>query len=255
MKKVFDYILLASILSLATLFALALADYLYTRDLLQGITAQSEDDMETYFYLAPIVDQHANNPDIDRVSWVSKVRLYLTGDESHSSVQMANPYKMWTLSIVRAAPSTHAAIQTDAQITLVPLWDSTDVDTRVYLSISATVAEIDPVYRAQIATFLEARRVPAGWIQGFHTIGRVFRYTGQILQITDLLLENYPEVDLNLQVSDIPAQQRTRIEQWMRNHGIETVDIVPTWTIRQVLQRIVDQYPWMPFFKFGGELL
>jgi len=247
------FLLRCLVIFIVWLAAIMVAVLLYGTEI-KRVAAQ-EDTFVIRYYLSPVVDQFADNPDIDRESWVSKVKLYLSGEEGHSSAQLPNPWKMWTLSEVNASEATHNAIQADPEILLVPLWDSTDVGTRTYLPLTATVSQIDATYRAQIVTYLEARGIPTGWIQGFHTIGRVFRYITQILRTVDRMQENFPEYDLATQLSAIPAQQRSKVEQWMRNHGIDTSDITLAWTVRQVLQRIVDQYPWQPYFKFGGSLL
>jgi hypothetical protein len=180
----------------------------------------------------------------------SKVVLYLSGDDAHMVVR-ANPWKSWCLCYVDAQDATHAAIQADAEITLIPLWDSGNN----YLPMTAAVNEIAEPYRTQIATFLEDHYVPMAWVTGTTLIGQVFRHIVQILKIIHWLGEDYPNFDLETPVSDIPAQQRTRILSWMNSNGIQTNDITNSWTIRQVLRRIVRDFGWRPTYKFGTVLL
>lgn len=180
-----------------------------------------------------------------------KVIQYLGGaNEGHSTVH-AYPVKGWSVAYVDAAASTHAAIQADAEITLIPFWDAGDE----YLPLSATVAQVAEPYRTQIATYLENHRIPTGWIAGTMTLGSVIRYIVQILITAQRLDEDYPEFDLETQASAIPAAQRQRILAWMGNNGIETSDIDLNWTVRQVLARIVDQYGWSGIMSLGVSLL
>lgn len=180
----------------------------------------------------------------------SKVIIYLADDDSHAVVR-ANPWKNWSLAWVSAAEATHTAIQADAEITLIPLWNAG----MEYLPVSAQVSEIAEPYRSHISTFLENHRIPTGWIVGTTTIAQVLRRTIQILLTVQRLKDDYPEYGLETQVKDVPAQKRQRMLTWMNNHGIETSDINANWTIRQVLKRIVRDYGWQPIYHFGTALL
>jgi len=199
------------------------------------------------FYLAPYGPGYIpSRPDAN----ASKVIMYLSGNDSHAAVR-ANPWKAWCLSWVNAVKATHTAIQADAAITLIPLWDSS----MEYLPVSAQVSEIVEPYRTQIVTFLENHYIPTEWIIGTATIAQVLRRVIQILLTVQRLKEDYPEYSLETQISAIPAQQRQRILAWMVDHGVETADIDLNWTIRQVLRRIVRDYGWQPIYEFGTALL
>ena len=175
--------------------------------------------------------------------------MYLEG-YGHSAAH-AYPVKDWCVAYVDAPESVHTAIRADSEITLIPLWN----DASEYLPLTATVSQINTASRQNMATFLENHRVPTGWITGDMTIGRVIKYVVQILMIAQMLEDDYPELNLDTQVSAIPAAQRQRIVQWMNNHGIETQDIDLQWTVRQVLARIIRDYGWSGVMALGTSLL
>jgi hypothetical protein len=106
-----------------------------------------------------------------------------------------------------------------------------------------------------MASFLEAREVPMGWIVGADTLGGVIRHVVQILLTAQRLEDDYPEFDLDVQISTIPAAQRARILSWMGDNGIETSDIDLSWSVRQVLRRIVRDYGWSGVMELGTSLL
>ncbi len=199
------------------------------------------------YYLAPYGTGYVPRPTMR----VCKVVLY-QADGGHSAVH-AYPVKNWCIAALDTseAQAQHALAQADPEITLVPLWDGGGE----YLPLSATVADLDATSRSQMASYLEARRIPTGWITGDMTIGRVIRYVVQILLTTQRLADDYPELDLDTQVSEIPSAQRQRMLAWMSDNGIETSDIDLSWTVRQVLQRIVDQYGWSGVMELGTSLL
>lgn len=204
--------------------------------------------MDIRYYLAPIVQIEIG----PRSVTASKVLIYLdhsTGD-SHASI-MPNPYKQWALSWVEAGETTHAAIQADSAIRLIPFWDSGGN----YLPLTAQVVDVVEPYRTNIATYLENHRIPTGWITGSMTLRRILRYIIQILVTVQRLEDDFPELDLDAQVSSIPIAQRQRINAWMDDNGIETGDITNSWSIRQVLQRIIDQYGWQAVYSLGTALL
>jgi hypothetical protein len=208
---------------------------------------QQEDVNMVRFYLCPYGPGYIPSRPNARAA---KLIQYLSGDDSHSAVQ-SYPWKEWTIVYVDAAEATHATIQADAEITLIPFWDSGDN----YLPLSATVADVAQPYRSQIATFLENHRIPAGWISGEHTLGRIVKYTVQVFQIVQHLEDDFPEVDLSTQLSAINSAQRARVLQWLTTNGIETSDIDQNWSVRQLLQRIVSQYGWQPVLALGTALL
>jgi hypothetical protein len=164
-----------------------------------------------------------------------------------------NPYpdKPWSLVAVDASEATHTAIQADVQITLIPFWNAGGE----YLPLTAEVRDVVEPYRTNIATYLEDHRIPTGWITGTMTLGRVIRFIIQILTVVQRLKEDYPEYDLDSLVGDIPAPKRQRILQWMSANGIETGDIDLSWSIRQVLARIIRDYGWQATMELGSALL
>lgn len=198
------------------------------------------------YYLSPIIQilpRNANGP---------KLHIYMdfAAGEAYSCVN-PYPYKPWALVYVEASESTHAAIQADIDITLVPFWDSGGE----YLPLTAQVLDVAEPYRSNIAAFMESHRIPTGWITGTMTLGRVVRYIIQILQIVQMLQDDYPELELDMTVKDIQATKRQRILQWMGAHGIETQDIALSWTIRQVLGRIIRDFGWQAILHLGTALL
>lgn len=153
---------------------------------------------------------------------------------------MVPSVKNWSISEVRGPVFLHTAIQTDPEITLIPFFDPGGE----YLATTAQVSELSAQSRTNIQDFLEARRIPTDWIQGTHTLGAVLKYIARIFAVMGWLKENYPELDLSTPASEIPQAKRQAVLDWMDGRGIETSDITLSWTVRQVLRRIIVQYPW-----------
>lgn len=212
--------------------------------------------MEIRFYLTPYgPGYHPLRPAAN----CSKGYLYINRDEFGEHLSKgekvtqvpALPWKPWCLARIRAEEATHTAIQADAEIRLLPFYNAGGD----YLPLTAQVLDVAEPYRSNIATWLEDHRIPADWITGTTTLGQVLRRIIQVMYTVQRMQEDFPEYDLAAQVKDIPAQQRQRVLNWMGVHGIETSDVNANWTVRQVLRRIVRDYPWRPITKFGSSLL
>jgi hypothetical protein len=163
----------------------------------------------------------------------------------------ALPYKPWALCRVRALPATHAVIEVDPEIRLLPFYNASGE----YLPLTAQVLDVAEPYRTNIADWLEDHRVPAEWITGTLTLGQVLRGIIQVLFTVQRMQDAFPEYDLGATVGDIPSQQRVAMRDFLRDHGIQYDDITNAWTVRQVLRRIVRDWSWRPITKFGASLL
>lgn len=205
--------------------------------------------MPIRWYLAPYVQGSLGNRTVNASKIFFLARAF--GEPSaHVSVVKANPWKSWCLTRLDGTDPLHSSVQADAEVTLIPLWDSLGE----YLAMSDTVGEIDSVYRQQMANFLEARRVPLGWVTVGMQIRLVIRIIIRIMQMVQMMGNNFPDLDLDDTVGDIPSAQRQAVQDWMDNNGIDTSEIVLTTPIRAVLKRIFDEYPWRPQqATIGGE--
>lgn len=195
--------------------------------------------METRYYICPYIDI---NPDPDAQRWAPKIHLYrdISAGEGYNVASAAWPYKDWCLAEFWAEPDAHADAQADVDVTLIPFFDGSGN----YLPLSAEAREVVEPYRTNILNFLEARRIPAGWIDGGTTLGAILKYVLKLLTLVSWLKDNYPELPLDTQVNGIPGNRRQAVLGWMQNNGIETSDITNSWTVGQVLHRIALQYPW-----------
>jgi hypothetical protein len=197
------------------------------------------------YYLTPYEAGYLNQRPAARAS---KVVTYLAAGDRHAVVK-AHPWKDWCIAWVNAVEDTHIDIQLDLQIKLIPIWSTSSQ----YLTVTDLVSDIDPVYLANMITFLEDHRIPTGWIQLTDTIGSVFKKIIRVLQLAQLLKENYPELNLDDTVGMIPEAQRNSILAWLLSNGISTAPITLSWTIRQLLKYIITEFGWQSVIKFGED--
>jgi hypothetical protein len=161
------------------------------------------------------------------------------------------PVKNWCLAWVDSDEAGHTTIQADSEIILIPFIDTGGN----YLPLSAIVSDVAPAHRTNIANWLEARNIPTEWVTGSMKIGQVLKRLVQYFYLLHRLGSDYPEYSLDSAISTIPTAKRNRILNWMQDNGITTGDIVLTWTVRQVLNRMVTQYQGVsPPKRFGEEL-
>jgi len=195
--------------------------------------------MTVRYYLAPFqqitIEERSGN------QFASRCLAHIRAVEPAAyQVTVKAPGLNWCVTAVDALPATHAVIQADPTIDLIPFIDTGGN----YLPLSATVSQVRQVSRAAIGTVLERQRVPTGWISGNTTLREVLLQTIRQLIIAQRLRDDFPNIALGLTVADIPTGQRARIVAWMDANGIDRSDITASTTIRQVLRRLVQRYGW-----------
>jgi len=199
------------------------------------------------YYIAPIVQIERGQRQI----WASKVLEHIPSGVSTASI-MSNPYKIWCLTWVEAEDSVHQAIQKDAEIKLIPFFNSNGD----YLGLNASVSQLTTENRNKINTWLNAKAVPTDWITNSHNIGDVIGYTIRTLQVAQMLKNDYPGLDLQMAVGDIETAKYQRIKTWMEENNIDTGDFTPSSTVNRIIKRIIAQYKWesLPVLGKGNSI-
>jgi hypothetical protein len=78
------------------------------------------------------------------------------------------------------------------------------------------------------------------------TLREVIGWVIRLLRLTKLLRSYYPNVSLDQTWGTIPAAVRNRVLTFAANNGISTAGLNTNSTIRQILRRILERYPWPP---------
>lgn len=78
------------------------------------------------------------------------------------------------------------------------------------------------------------------------TLREVIGWVIRLLRLTKLLRSDYPNVSLDQTWGTIPAAVRNRVLTFAANNGISTAGLNTNSTIRQILRRILERYPWPP---------
>jgi len=165
---------------------------------------------------------------------------------------MSNPYKTWALTWVEAEDSVHQIIQEDAEIKLIPFFNSNGD----YLDLNASVSQLTTENRNKINAWLNAKAVPADWIADSHSIGDITGYIIRVLQVVQMLEDDYPELDLQTAVSDIEIAKYRRIRSWMQSNDIDISGFNSSSTVGQIIERIIAQYKWesLPVLGRGNSI-
>ena len=193
--------------------------------------------MAIRYYLAPWEEMSIN----ERTVFASRCLVHIRSEEptATQATVKAGPLN-WCFTAVDALPTTHTTIQTDVTISLIPFIDNGGD----YLPLSATVSQVRPVSRTAIQTVMEGQNVPTDWITGSTILRNVIVQTIRQLHIATMLSDDFPNINLDLTVADIPTAKRNRIMAWMDSKGIDRSDITGATTIRQVLRQLVLRYNW-----------
>lgn len=191
--------------------------------------------MAVRYYIAPYIQITIG----DRTPLASKTMLYRIGGSRHSIAKFGD--RSWCLARVDATDAEHVLIQGDTKITLIPFIDNSGN----YLASTDVVSSISAANRSLIEARLEARNIPTDWIVGSTPIGQVLKFVIIWLNLSHdgAIGPDFPsEFSLSQTVGNIPAARRNRIRNWMIARGIDTSDFALSMTIRQVMNRIVQQW-------------
>ena len=114
---------------------------------------------------------------------------------------------------------------------------------------------------AAVAAALESLHIPAGWVTTAHTYRDVMRKTAQLF----LLSQRYhgrtakrlieAGITLNTSINQLPDNVRVSLNESAKSLGWDTSAIGPSWTLRQALGYLADQWGDTPIlFGSFGEL-
>lgn len=112
----------------------------------------------------------------------------------------------------------------------------------------------------QVVTVLEALRIPADWVTTDYTYRQILRMVAGLFQFAQRHhgIHNEPLIDspdqLDLRWNQIPQARRTRILETADSLGYDYSPVQNTWTIRQILKYLGDQWGAQEF-RFGPGVL
>lgn len=127
--------------------------------------------------------------------------------------------------------------------------------------VLALPANLDQPLGAQLATVqnaLEARNIPAGWVQSTHTYRQVVRVVAQAFQFLQRLQVVRPGrlfgggVTLDTRFNQLPAAVRSALTAAATDLGYDTSGLTGTSTLRTILKTMADQWRQIELF-IGGE--
>jgi len=189
--------------------------------------------MPIRYYLAPAIVHPA------RASLtISRCELYHSALSGTSNVFGDFAIKNWMITRVESPDADD------------PVWALLDGDgllVRIPVNLlDDPVADLTQAQRDAIAAELSTRNIPYDWVTAGTTLRQVISYVIRLLRLTRLLRADYPNVSLDQTWSTIPANVRNRVLNWAQANGISTQGLSNSSTIRQILRRLIEQYPWGP---------
>jgi hypothetical protein len=113
---------------------------------------------------------------------------------------------------------------------------------------------------SQVQAALEALHIPGGWITTAHTYREIMRKVAGLFQFSQryhgrhaaaLIRAGY---DLSSLISDLPTNVRLSLNDTAQSLGYDTNPIAGSWTVRQALRYLADQWGDAPLFIGGIEL-
>lgn len=188
--------------------------------------------MAVRYYLAPVIP-HPSRASLN----ISRCNLYVGAEVGQQNAIGELSVKGWCVTRVEAPDADAVWTQLDADGLL----------TRIPVGLLDTpVSDMTQAQRDAIAQEMAARNIPYDWVTAGTTLRDVIGYVIRLLRLTRLLRADYPNVSLDLTWGSIPAAVRTRVLNWATANGISTAGLNNNSTVRQILRRIIAQYPWPP---------
>ena len=108
----------------------------------------------------------------------------------------------------------------------------------------------------QVVQALESLRIPAGWVTTAHTYRQILRMIGGLFMLAQRHAGMHQEAlidstaQLNLTWSQIPTARRQRLITTADSLNYDYSEIAATWTVRQILKHLGDQWGTAPIY-FG----
>lgn len=188
--------------------------------------------MAVRYYLAPII-QHPSRASLN----ISRCQLYVGAEVGQQNVIGELSVKGWCVTRVEApdADAVWAQLDADGLLTRIPV---TLLDT--------PVSDLTQAQRDAVAQEMAARNIPYDWVTAGTTLRNIIGWVIRLLRLTRLLRANFPNVSLDQTWGTIPAAVRNHVLTFAANNGISTAGLNTNSTIRQILRRIIEQYPWPP---------
>lgn len=112
----------------------------------------------------------------------------------------------------------------------------------------------------QVVAAMEALHIPAGWITVNHTYHEIMRKMCGLFQLAQRYQGKYVAklidtgYDLDTLIQDLPVTVRLHLSVAAEELGWDTSSILGTWTVRQALGYLADQWGNAPFLLAGLEL-
>ena len=118
---------------------------------------------------------------------------------------------------------------------------------------------ISAIALSQVVTVMEALRIPAGWVTTSHTYREILRMIAGLFLFAqrhhgmhlEELIDNQAQLDVKW--NQIPAIRSTRILITAQNLGYDYSAVLPSWTVRQILKHLSDQWGASSFVIGGVE--
>lgn len=109
----------------------------------------------------------------------------------------------------------------------------------------------------QVQNVLEALRIPTGWIDTTYTYREILRRVAGLFQFAqrhhgmhdEQLIDNTGQLDLTW--ADISVDRRTRVQMTADSFGYDYSTVTGTWTVRQTLMHLANQWGATPIY-IGG---
>jgi hypothetical protein len=188
----------------------------------------------------------------------SVIQNYIDISAGESFDEIDFPSRRKSICAVFALQATHDVINADN--TIIPLLPSIQPDEAAWHAILDTpLTEFPSAWKTAASTKLEAAGIPVDWIISTTTLRDLLRYilrvfawcqivTGQGNVNVMAFLSN----NIDATVGSLSTAQRNAVRTWMQGVGLDTLWILGTTLVRQVVTFIVNNYGFKPF-AFAGE--
>lgn len=112
----------------------------------------------------------------------------------------------------------------------------------------------------QVQNVLEAMRIPAGWVDTTYTYRDIIRRVAGLFQFAqrhnglhqEELIDSVAALDLTW--AEIPLARRDRVAQTADSFGYDYSTVTGTWTVRQTLMHLANQWGATPIYIGGYPL-
>lgn len=202
--------------------------------------------LEFNAYLAPKVVVAMGAP-LHMDARVSAIARDVAGIEEEWTYD--NPSRPVILSVVKAAPAVHQAIQALSGVTTIfPVVSATLAQIRTHAG--TPVVAFGTAWASALRTSLEAFGIDTSWASADTTLQELLRRlvrTHAIAQEADFAdgsaVRSFLAANLDATVGSLPAAVRNGARTWLEARGVNLSWVTGTSTVRAVLAKAHEQYP------------